>query len=168
MARQSKYKTEEERLEARRASVRRWMARNKPHMAKKAREWRAANPNKAKAARQRTRARHGHKYRAKEASRPPEVWRRYRESAKQKKLERQDILNGIKMSSGCIDCGYRRHPIALHFDHVRGEKTKEVSDFHTIAGMMAEVAKCDVRCANCHMIRHYLENPLIPYKVLPV
>ena len=52
----------------------------------------------------------------------------------------------------CIDCG-EADPIVLDFDH-RGDKTANVADllrdrasWETIA---AEIAKCDVRCANCH------------------
>lgn len=56
----------------------------------------------------------------------------------------------------CVDCGFK-NPVALQFDHVRGEKREEVSSmimgaysWDTIA---EEIEKCDVRCANCHMIK---------------
>lgn len=53
----------------------------------------------------------------------------------------------------CVDCG-EADPIVLDFDHVRGKKRANVTIL-VAAGMAwstieAEVAKCDVRCANCH------------------
>lgn len=53
----------------------------------------------------------------------------------------------------CVDCG-EVDPVVLEFDHVRGEKLKPVSTLvwypATLQALMSEVAKCDVRCANCH------------------
>jgi hypothetical protein len=54
----------------------------------------------------------------------------------------------------CVDCG-EADPIVLEFDHVRGEKMANVCDLarskpHNLARLMEEIAKCDVRCANCH------------------
>jgi hypothetical protein len=44
----------------------------------------------------------------------------------------------------------------MQFDHVRGEKLFNVSYFRSKAKidfLLAEIAKCDVVCANCHAIR---------------
>lgn len=53
----------------------------------------------------------------------------------------------------CVDCG-ESNPLLLDFDHVRGEKLMEVSviaiRMHSIKKIKAEIAKCEVRCANCH------------------
>lgn len=56
----------------------------------------------------------------------------------------------------CIDCG-ENDPRCLEFDHVRDEKIANVSSmmrnvccWETI---LTEIAKCDVRCANCHRKR---------------
>lgn len=70
--------------------------------------------------------------------------------------KRRKQLDEIKLSRGCLDCGYNRAPEALHFDH-RDPKEKSF----TISGnlttnwgkVLLEIAKCDVRCANCHAIR---------------
>ena len=53
----------------------------------------------------------------------------------------------------CSRCGERFHPAAMHFDHVRGEKLFNVGqgDRRTRADLEAEILKCLVRCANCHM-----------------
>lgn len=51
----------------------------------------------------------------------------------------------------CVDCG-ETDPVVLEFDH-RGDKLGNVSKMiirNSLATLKAEVAKCDVRCANCH------------------
>src|SRR5690242_19712209 len=57
----------------------------------------------------------------------------------------------------CVDCRYS-DPRALEFDHVRGQKVFEIS-LGVVSGvplpvLMEEIEKCDVRCANCHRLRH--------------
>jgi hypothetical protein len=76
----------------------------------------------------------------------------------QKKLikDKQQMLNDIKSASGCVDCGYNEHVFVLQFDHVRGEKLFNVSIGcykRGWAAIMEEVAKCEVVCANCHLVR---------------
>lgn len=46
----------------------------------------------------------------------------------------------------------------MDFDHVRGTKSFAISTntYHIgIARLTAEIAKCDVRCPNCHRLRHH-------------
>lgn len=57
----------------------------------------------------------------------------------------------------CADCGVRYEAVVMDFDHVRGVKRANVS---LLAGsgaseeaILAEIAKCDVVCANCHRER---------------
>src|SRR5438309_12051087 len=52
----------------------------------------------------------------------------------------------------CVDCG-GIDPVVLHFDHLR-DKRRDVS-FMCSSGwawstILEEIAKCAVRCANCH------------------
>ncbi len=62
----------------------------------------------------------------------------------------------------CVDCGGRFHPVAMTFDHRPG--TKKIADLATLArsgctGLFeAELAKCDLVCANCHALRTYLRR----------
>jgi len=65
------------------------------------------------------------------------------------------VLDDIKLSSGCIDCGYNEHAEALDFDHVKGQKKFNVSIISTrsLESLMEEIAKCEVVCANCHRVR---------------
>ena len=55
----------------------------------------------------------------------------------------------------CVDCGIS-DPRVLEFDHI-SEKTANVSEMlnNQVAWekLMAEIAKCDVVCSNCHAIR---------------
>lgn len=65
-------------------------------------------------------------------------------------------LNAIKLESGCVDCGYRDHPAALDFDHLPGTDKRLNISKETKASwarIEAELAKCEVVCANCHRVR---------------
>ena len=58
-------------------------------------------------------------------------------------------------SHRCVDCG-EADPLVLEFDHVRGEKRGDISRMmreRPWAIVLAEIEKCDVRCANCHRRR---------------
>jgi len=88
-------------------------------------------------------------------------WKNENPEAYRAKIQRRvqkikDYLNKYKVSAGCIDCGYNANPVALAFDHIRGEKTKRVSMMRTWRAARKEVEKCVVRCHNCHAIRHSL------------
>lgn len=52
----------------------------------------------------------------------------------------------------CVDCG-TTDPVVLQFDHLRDKKyiiSKMVSQGYEWRTIAAEIAKCAVRCANCH------------------
>jgi hypothetical protein len=65
----------------------------------------------------------------------------------------QAKLHAYLMTHPCIDCGQTDMTL-LEFDHVRGEKIDRVSQLlskgHNWPILEAEIAKCEVRCANCH------------------
>jgi hypothetical protein len=66
-----------------------------------------------------------------------------------------------KMRRGCHDCGYAEHPAALDFDHLPGEvKLFALSACwgRTLEEVQAEVAKCEVRCSNCHRVVTWLRH----------
>lgn len=65
----------------------------------------------------------------------------------------------------CVDCG-ERDPLVLEFDHRSGKRaaiSALMGDHATWPTVIAEIEKCDVRCANCHKRRtaqtagHYFE-----------
>jgi hypothetical protein len=71
-------------------------------------------------------------------------------------------LDAYKLRVGCVDCGYHAHHAALHFDHVRGEKALNVCNAKSIAQAEREIAKCEVRCANCHAVKTFALYPCKP------
>lgn len=67
------------------------------------------------------------------------------------RAKRQFAHNAMK--DGCVDCGEKDVRV-LELDHVRGQKIMGVSAMvsrnMSIERITAEIAKCEVRCANCH------------------
>ena len=60
------------------------------------------------------------------------------------------------LEHGCMDCGYAKDARALSFDHRPGTvKIRDIKSGRTLgwAALLAEIAKCDVVCMNCHVIR---------------
>lgn len=82
--------------------------------------------------------------------------------------ERREWLDRYKTDRGCMDCGYNGPPCTLDFDHRPGvvklyppHQLKALGSWELI---YAEVAKCDVVCANCHRIRTHVDRPSANYK----
>lgn len=70
----------------------------------------------------------------------------------------QKEVNDYKIKTGCIDCGYNKHPYALDFDHLRDKKYNIGSLARSRVAretLWGEIEKCEVRCANCHRIKTY-------------
>ena len=59
----------------------------------------------------------------------------------------------------CVDCGLTLPPECMELDHVRGRKRFNLcvsaAKSYGPETIRAEIAKCDVRCPNCHRLRHY-------------
>lgn len=57
----------------------------------------------------------------------------------------------------CVDCGGRFPAVCMDFDHVSDDKVAGISQMiHSnfgIDSILAEIAKCEVVCANCHRLR---------------
>jgi hypothetical protein len=64
------------------------------------------------------------------------------------------------LEHSCVDCG-ESDPIVLEFDHRLG-KVRGVGELlhqHVRWSVVqAEIARCEVRCANCHRRRHAHES----------
>jgi hypothetical protein len=76
---------------------------------------------------------------------------------RRKNDERRAYLHSCKCVP-CADCGETFHPVAMDFDHRDG--TIKLFDVGTSMQrnwemILAEIAKCDVVCSNCHRIRTY-------------
>lgn len=79
------------------------------------------------------------------------------QKAKEAYLRKKALVVEIK-SAPCADCKGVFHHSAMDFDHVKGEKVKDVSwllkntSWQTV---LNEIEKCEVVCANCHRVRTY-------------
>lgn len=109
----------------------------------------------------------------------PEAWERHkareRERYAEKRLDpgwsarhmavsygsvqrKRAILDALKRERGCVDCGATEG--RLDFDHRPGT----IKEFNlgrpraSLERVLAEVEKCDVRCASCHARRHGIER----------
>jgi len=59
----------------------------------------------------------------------------------------------------CVDCG-QTHIATLDFDHKRHErKSFKISGHYMLLWkyLKKELDKCEIRCSNCHRIKHYEE-----------
>lgn len=65
-------------------------------------------------------------------------------------------VNSLKDNAECVDCGARYPYYVMDFDHL-GDKEYNVSDMcrnmFSMDKLKAEIAKCEIVCANCHRIR---------------
>jgi len=78
-----------------------------------------------------------------------------REPAKTPKLIQFRVwINEIK-DAPCTGCSLVFPPEAMDFDHVNGEKIIQISDMWSWGRpkVLAEIAKCELTCANCHRER---------------
>ena len=77
-----------------------------------------------------------------------------------KKVNKGDAIRNLKfcheylVAHPCVDCGIT-DIVVLQFDHVRGKKRGNVSSMAragvSLSTLNTEIAKCEIRCANCHI-----------------
>lgn len=71
----------------------------------------------------------------------------------------REYVAEVKKTAVCHDCGNPYPPCVFHFDHVpgRGPKLFNVGNGdYAVETVKAEIAKCDIVCANCHAIRTWI------------
>jgi hypothetical protein len=84
---------------------------------------------------------------------------------------RADIKNWLfdyLSQNPCIDCG-ESDPLRLQLDH-RGDKEfvigkSLVGKSKSLTDVQSEIAKCDVRCANCHQVKTHGEQNTWKYQM---
>lgn len=67
-------------------------------------------------------------------------------------------------SHPCMDCGQSFPPIAMDFDHVRGNKLRAISRMinqASLSDICDEMKKCELVCSNCHRIRTHKRHILV-------
>lgn len=70
-------------------------------------------------------------------------------------------IRDIKEKSPCLDCGKFYPYYVMDFDHVRGQKHKNVMELIPSLSKKKideEIAKCEVVCSNCHRIRTHMRK----------
>lgn len=62
----------------------------------------------------------------------------------------------------CVDCGFiPEYAEQMDWDHINDDKIKNVSQLRNCGGwdkVLAEIAKCELVCANCHRKRTVLRR----------
>ena len=68
------------------------------------------------------------------------------------------FINAHLVANPCVDCG-EADIVVLEFDHIGDDKKFNISDAtrhgYGMDKVIAEIAKCEVRCANCHRKKTY-------------
>lgn len=88
---------------------------------------------------------------------------RYKANAKKRDEEMFKLLFELK-NKPCMDCGVKYPPYVMDFDH-RDPSEKEFNVCMmrrrrmAFSKIVAEAAKCDVVCSNCHRLRTNARNP---------
>jgi hypothetical protein len=126
-------------MERQRAQVKRWREENRERHLEVSRQktaaYRKRYPEKAAAATERCRLERGARNKA--------------------------FIEVYKREHPCVKCG-EADPIVLDFHHTdAGTKEFRIAAViwsHTIAAIEAEIAKCEVLCANCHRREHYRQG----------
>lgn len=70
-------------------------------------------------------------------------------------LRHRRLVFNYLLKHPCVDCG-EGNPLVLDFDHIkeRGKKLYNVAEMRykcrSVKKLFEEIAKCEVRCSNCH------------------
>jgi hypothetical protein len=77
-----------------------------------------------------------------------------KEIHRKRRIRFSNFIYNYYKTHPCVDCG-NSDPRVLQLDHVRGAKSYNVARMShcSMAKIEAEIAKCEVRCANCHSIK---------------
>ena len=74
----------------------------------------------------------------------------------------------VAIISNCVDCGIE-NPLVLDFDHVRDQKIDTINKLirgrYSKISIIDELQKCEIRCANCHVMRHFNQRTLTERKM---
>jgi len=76
----------------------------------------------------------------------------------------RELVNAHLAEHPCVDCG-EADPVVLEFDHVDPRfKRGSVGNMRSYGteALRAEIAKCEVRCCNCHRRRTVREKHYLP------
>jgi len=83
----------------------------------------------------------------------------------QRRHQRYVLIDSLK-SVPCLDCGITFPPCVMDFDHLDGDA--KVSNVNRLVGsapwdvVLAEIAKCALRCACCHRLKSWVSRTKRP------
>lgn len=85
------------------------------------------------------------------------VVERARQGNKEHKAKLRATIERHK-AQPCADCRVPYPPCVMDFDHVHGQKLFNIANalsgrWTSVEELEAEIAKCEVVCANCHRLR---------------
>ena len=91
----------------------------------------------------------------------PEVRAKGQGYVRKRQAEARAWVDGLKKGKPCVDCGGVFPTCVMDYHH-RDPATKEFGISQRVSysrdRILAEIAKCDLICANCHRIRHHEEE----------
>lgn len=74
-------------------------------------------------------------------------------ATKRRRADLRARLRQLKDETPCVDCGVQYRYWIMQFDHL-GDKERAIADLISAGWswkrILAEIAKCDAVCANCH------------------
>lgn len=115
--------------------LKKWRSKNKQRLSIGIKQWRLKNPDLARI--------------------------RDKTNNQRQRARIKILINQYLSSHSCVDCG-NSDIMVLEFDHVKGIKKRNISGLSSLKAVKFEISKCQIRCANCHKIRHYEENLQCP------
>ena len=96
-------------------------------------------------------------------------YNKVKETQKRHRARNRKFIHDYLASHPCIDCG-NANPIVLEFDHLRDKQFgigRMAGGGHwSLDRIKGEIEKCEVRCANCHRIRHAKESSWYDFSCL--
>ncbi|MBI5004893.1 MAG: hypothetical protein HZC04_01770 [Candidatus Lloydbacteria bacterium] len=80
---------------------------------------------------------------------------------KRHRVKIRERLLDFLSSKQCVDCG-EKDPVVLDFDHLNPHTkfksvAKMLSGHYSWKSVLIEINKCDIRCANCHRRKSYIQ-----------
>lgn len=77
------------------------------------------------------------------------------------RIELANTVRDYKLEKKCLDCGFNGHAEALDLDHYKEMKNFSIAygiRYKSKSQVLAELAFCEVRCANCHRYKTFAEE----------
>jgi hypothetical protein len=86
-----------------------------------------------------------------------------KQAVRNKKLraEKQAYVQDLKTKTPCADCGINYHYAVMDFDHLSDKVDnicRLISGNEGWGRLKAEIAKCEIVCANCHRMRTFTRH----------